>query len=55
MLRKQAWRPTEPARELIYRRMMERLATQDDQITFLLDKYRALEKRVDWLTQLVQS
>ena len=45
------WRPTEPARELLYRKLNERVGNQDSCITWLLVELRALQKRVDKLEQ----
>lgn len=41
----------EPARELAYRRLHDRITTQDGCITWLLVELRALQKRVDKLEQ----
>lgn len=41
----------EPSRELAYRRLYDRISTQDGCITFLLIELRALQKRVTKLEQ----
>ena len=43
------WRPDEPARQALYRKLIDRMHCQDGQITYLLDLVRRLEKRVQQL------
>lgn len=43
------WHPDEPARDVLYRKIQDRLASQDSCITFLLVEIRALQKRVEKL------
>lgn len=43
------WRPNEPAREEIYRKLYDRIANQDGCITFLLVELRAVQRRLDQL------
>jgi hypothetical protein len=49
MSSKVKWRPDEPARHPLYRKLHDRITNQDQCITFLLVELRTLQKRVDKL------
>ena len=54
-MRKQTWRPDEPARQDLYRSLKIRIDNQDSCITWLLVELRAVQKRLAKLEKYHES